>query len=224
MKEIEKEKARKLRQLGWSLGQIKHKLDVSKSSVSIWVRDIKLTSEQKQELSKKGLKKEIIEKRRETRLRREKAKRQIVIDRAKYEIKKPSREDLKLIGIALYWAEGSKTQRGVVQFSNSDPLAVKVMMRFFKEVCKVPKEKFRGHIYIHPHLSIKRALGHWHKISRIPKDQFFKTSTQKSRASKNKKDSLPFGTFSIEICDTKLFLTIKGWIEGVQENLLNMPG
>ncbi|NQV12858.1 MAG: hypothetical protein HQ530_00975 [Parcubacteria group bacterium] len=112
MKEIEKKKARKLRQLGWSLGQIKHELDVSKSSVSIWVRDIKLTSEQKQELSKKGLKKEIIEKRRETRLRRERAKRQIIIDKAKHEIENLSIKDLKYIGIALYWAEGSKTQRG----------------------------------------------------------------------------------------------------------------
>ncbi|NQV12859.1 MAG: hypothetical protein HQ530_00980 [Parcubacteria group bacterium] len=98
------------------------------------------------------------------------------------------------------------------------------MMLFFKEVCEVPKKKFRGHIYIHSHLNIKNALEYWHKISRIPKGQFFKTSIQKNRNKKSKKDSLPFGTFSIEICDTKLFLTIRGWIKGTQEKLLSTPG
>ncbi len=60
------------------------------------------------------------ERARETRLKREKAKRQVIIDKAKYEISALSKRELKLAGIALYWAEGSKTKRSLVQIANGD--------------------------------------------------------------------------------------------------------
>lgn len=217
MKAEKKKLARKLRKQGWSLNKIRHKLKVAKSSVSIWVRDIELTCKQKQELSKKGIKKEVIEKRRKTRLEKESAKRQIIIDKAKNELKYLSKRDLWLTGIALYWGEGAKTLRSHVQFSNSDPRSVQLMMQFFQKICNVPKNKFRGHIYLHPHLSTNRAKRYWHNITNIPLNQFYKTSKQQSRASKKKKDTLPYGTFNIEICNTELFLKIKGWIEKIYE-------
>jgi len=215
MKEREKKIARSLRGQGWSLNEIRQKLKVAKSSVSFWVRDIELTKKQKQTLSKKGVRKEVIERQRKTRLEREKAKRQIIIDKAKNEINSLSIKELKLIGIGLYWAEGSKLHRGTVQFSNSDPRLIQFMMKFFRRICKVPKKRFRGHISIHPHLDAKRAEKYWHKVSGIPLNQFYKTSKQQSRASKKTKDNLPYGTFSIQISITELFLKIKGWSEGL---------
>jgi hypothetical protein len=121
------------------------------------------------------------------------------------------------MGIALYWAEGSKSQRGTVQLSNSDPRLIQIMMRFFRKICEVPKEKFRGHIFLHPHLDTRKSKKYWHNITGIPLNQFYKTSKQVSKSSKGKKDTLPFGTFNIEICNTELFLKIKGWIEKVYE-------
>lgn len=217
MKPKKKKIARELRRRGLSLSEIRRRLKVAKSSISVWVRDIKLTKEQEKKLSEKGIKKEVIERRRKTRLKKESTRRQIIIDRARNEIKRLFVKELKLIGVALYWAEGSKTQRGTVQFSNSDPRLVHLMMRFFKSVCKVPSARFRGHIYIHPHLDDKKAKKYWHQISGIPLDQFYKTSKQQSKVSKGKKDSLPYGTFSIEISITELFLKIRGWIEGLSK-------
>ena len=217
MEADKKKLARELRKQGWSLNEIRYKLKAAKSSISIWVRDIELTSEQKQELSEKGIKKEVIEKRRETRLTRENARRQITVDKAKNELKGFSKRDLWLIGVALYWGEGSKTLRSGVQFSNSDPCSVQLMMRFFRKICKVPENKLRGHIHIHPHLNAKKAEKYWHNVTGIPLSQFYKTSQQQSKASKGEKDTLPYGTFNIEICNTELFLKIKGWIEKVYE-------
>ena len=217
MKSREREKARELRKQGWSLNEIRQKMKVSKSSVSLWVRDIELTKKQKQELSKKGIKKEVIEKRRKTRLIRENNRRQIIIDKAISEVKYLSKRELWLIGIALYWGEGTKTLRSGVQFSNSDPRTIQLMMQFFKKICRVPEEKFRGHVFLHPHLNTKMAEKYWHTVSGIPLDQFYKTSKQQSKASRGKKDNLPFGTFIIQICSTELLLKIKGWIEGVNE-------
>ncbi len=219
MKIKEKKLSRELRKQGWSLNEIRQKIKVSKSSVSLWVRDIELTKKQKQKLSKKGIKKEIIEKRRKTRLIRENNRRQIIIDKAKSEVKRLSKRELWLIGIALYWGEGSKTLRSGVQFSNTDPRNIQLMMQFFRKYCGVPKNKFRGHINIHPHLDEKKAKTYWHNISGIPFKQFYKTSKQQSKSSKKKKDTLPFGTFNIQICNTELLLKILGWIEGIYKSI-----
>lgn len=215
MKTLEKQKAIELRRQGYSINDIRRKLNVAKSSISIWVRDVKLNQKQKQYLAIKGFKSDIVEKRRNTRLVKENTKRQLIIDKAKQDIKNLSEKDLFLIGIIFYWAEGSKTRRGVVEFSNGDPNAIKVMMKFFRNICRVPKKKFRGHIHIHENLDIKKAENYWSVVSEIPLSQFFKTYNKPNKSSKGKKNSLPFGTFSIYVCDTELFLKIKGWIEGV---------
>ncbi|OGZ67129.1 MAG: hypothetical protein A3D34_02555 [Candidatus Staskawiczbacteria bacterium RIFCSPHIGHO2_02_FULL_33_16] len=220
MKLKEKNLALNLRKQGWSMNEIKDKLRVSKSSISLWVRNIKLTDDQKRALSQKGLTKESIERRRATRLSRENARRQIIVDAAREEIDTLSELELKLIGVALYWAEGGKTNRGSVQLSNGDPRIIRLMMKFFKKICKVPKEKFRAHIHIHPHLNIKKAENYWSSISGIPLNQFYKTYSKPNKASQNKKDSLPFGTFDIYVHSTELFLKIKGWIEGIYKNVI----
>lgn len=224
MKIEEKKLALNLRKQGWSMNDIKKELGISKSSVSLWVRNVELTKDQKQELSHRGIRKEVIEKRRETRLNRENARRQIIIDNARKDINSISINELKLIGASLYWAEGSKTKRGLVQLSNGDPKIIELMMRFFKEICEVPDAKFRGYIHIHPHLNIEKAEKYWSSASKISLNQFYPTYNKINKSSKNKKDTLPYGTFTIIICDTKLFLKIKGWIEGIYQNIVkNMP-
>ncbi len=220
MKIKERKLARELRSQGLSLNEIIAKTGFSKGSVSLWVRDIELTLEQKKQLSRKGRTKESIERRRTTRLGRENARRQIIVDNAKKEISNVSDQELKLIGIALYWGEGGKANRGSVQLSNGDPRIIRLMMKFFKRVCKVPKKKFRGHIHVHPHLNVKKAEGYWSTVSGIPLNQFYKTYSKPNKSSQSKKDSLPFGTFDIYVHNTELFLKIKGWIEAVYENII----
>jgi len=224
MKLKEKNIAIDLRKKGWSMNEIKRELGVAKSSISLWVKNIELTNSQKKELSNKGIRKETIERRRRTRFINENSRRQIIIDKAKEEINSPSLKELKILGAMLYWAEGGKTQRGLVRLSNGDPRIIEVMMEFLRKVCKVPEEKFRGHIHIHPHLNIKKAENYWSSISRIPLKQFYKTYSKQNKSSQNKKDSLPFGTFDIYVCNTELFLRIKGWIEGLYKNIINKPG
>jgi hypothetical protein len=91
------------------------------------------------------------------------------------------------------------------------------MMRFFKEVCKVPDEKFRGHVHTFSHLNAETAEKYWSEISGIPINQFYKTYSKPSIASLHKKDNLPYGTFQIYVCKTEIFLRIMGWIAGLKE-------
>lgn len=213
MKEKEKNQAIALRNKGCSMGEIAQKIGVSKSSVSLWVGKIQLTSRQRKTLSLKGHTKEAIENRRFSRLRNESAKRQVIIDIAQKQIEHLTEKELWIAGTMLYWAEGRKVGRGVVQFSNSDPEMIKIMMAYFRRICHVPEEKFRG--CIHPHLDYKKAEKYWSDIASIPLSQFYKTYRKMNVASKHKRDNIPLGTFDIYICSTELFLKIFGWVQGV---------
>ena len=218
MKVEEKRRAIILRKNGESIKQIARVLGVSKGSVSLWVRNIQLSDDIKRNLFLRGWTNEAVEKRRLSRLSNERKKKQDLIDHAGKDINHVSTYELKIIGATLYWAEGRKRgKNNVVGFSNSDPTIIQIMMKFFKEVCNVPKEKFRGHIHIHSHLNIKEAEKYWSAISLIPLKQFYKTYSKPSISSKGKMDSLPYGTFDIYVCDVKIFLKIMGWIKKISK-------
>lgn len=215
MKLEEKQKAIHLRKKGLSMKTIASQLNVSKASVSLWVRDIILTPEQISKLQKNSHTSHIIEKRRHTRLSNELKKRQVFIDKAKKDFTNVSKADLKIIGIMLYWAEGRKKGKRILSFANSDPDMIRIMMKFFKEICGVPDERFRGHIHTYSHTNIVKSEEYWSRVSGIPVAQFYKTYAKKSSASKDKRNTLPYGTFDIYVCDIKLFLHMMGWIEKI---------
>lgn len=221
MKRAERDKARELRSKGLSLNEIVRELGVSKASVSIWVRDVALSKTQRSKLTSRGFSVDAIEKRRINRIENTRLRHNAVIDLAKKDIAQITKKDLFLIGIALYWGEGNKSSKGAAGLANSDPLLIQMMMRFFREICGVPEAKFRGHIHTFSHLNVNSAESYWSKVSGIPKSQFYKTYSKPSIASKGKKDSLPYGTFQIYVCDTNIFLRIKGWIERLAELSMN---
>ncbi|HLC49263.1 MAG TPA: helix-turn-helix domain-containing protein [Candidatus Andersenbacteria bacterium] len=219
MKHIQKREAIRLRKKGWSINDIYKKLDVAKGTVSVWVRDVSLTPAQLQELAQRSHARSAVEKRRTSRLLNESNKRQLVVDNAKSDITQVTKSDLFLIGVMLYWAEGGKKQRGSVRFSNSDPLMIRVMMRFFRVICMVPEEKFRIHLHIHMHLDYQKAEKYWSKITGIPLNHFYKTYNAPNKGSQNKKDNLPNGTIQVYVSDTILFLKIQGWTAGIANKI-----
>ena len=217
MKAKERKLARKLRRFGWSVRSIAEHINCSKGSVSEWVHDIPLTSEQIEKLKSNQ------DKGRAKAANHPNSPKQVwakirddIISSALDDIPSNcSLDTLKVVGSALYWAEGYKAGVNMVNFSNSDPTMIALMMQFFKKVCGVNSTKFRGVVHIHPHLDRKKALVFWSKVSGIPLDQFHKTQLAISRASKHKRDTLPLGTFRIVICDARLQSRIKGWIKGI---------
>jgi hypothetical protein len=220
MKILERDMARALRRKGMSMNEIIQKTGYSKASVSNWTSDIILTKKQREKLSLKGRSMESIERRRKSRMLNEAKKRQITTDKAKEDFFDLSQRDLKIIGSVLYWGEGGKTKRGMARLSNSDPVIIKVMMRYFREICGVPDSKFRASVHTFTHANIEKTIGHWVGVSGIPREHFYKPYIKPSSASLNKRETLPFGTMDIYVCDTKVFLSIMGWIEKISEIIL----
>ncbi len=211
-----KDKAKELRRKGKSLNEIVNELGISKSTASIWVRDIKLKKSQAISLRNGSHRPEVVERRRVSRLFNEREKRQALIDIAAKDIKDISNKELQIIGTMLYWAEGRKRGQRIVTFSNSDPEMIRTMMRFFREICKVDEEKFRGGIHIHTNGNTIAAEKFWSQVAQIPLKQFYKTYAMNSSVSKNKTKTLPYGTLDVSVCDVKLFLKIMGWIEKIK--------
>ncbi len=219
MKVKEKKRARELRRAGWSVGAIAQKIRCSKSSISNWVWDIPLTAEQIEQLKSN-------QDRGRAKAARHPRSSQKKWENIRNSFKSVAKKDiprkytnklLKIVGASLYWAEGYAASRNSIIFANTDPNMIKLMMLFFRKVCKVPNSKFRGKISIHPHLNIKGAERYWSKISNIPLKQFNKPLLAISRSSQGKRDTLPVGTFRILIGDVYTCSKIKGWIEGLAD-------
>lgn len=216
MKTKERKEAILLRKQGESVGEIAKKLKVAKSSVSCWVRDVRLTQTQRERLNKNGHSIDAIEKRRIARLANTKIRREKMVAEAIDEVAEFSKQSLWCAGVALYWGEGGKTQQ-TVRLANSDPDVIKLIMKFFLRYSEVPKEKFRGHIHTFSHQNVDEALSYWTSVSGIPKQKFYKTYVKKSSASKDKRDTLPYGTIQVYVHDTNFFFRLMGWIEGLKK-------
>ena len=211
MNDGRREQAIQLRQQGLSINAIATKLKAAKSSVSIWTREVRLSDTQRVYLKNQSHTPASVEKRRQARLNNEAVRRNLAIRDAYLSVGSITNRELWLIGTALYWAEGGKTQR-TVRFSNGDPEMIKLMMRYFRESCAVPEEKFRGYIHIHDSLDHCAAEHYWSEVSSIPITNFYKTYRKPNPSSRGLRQTLPHGVFDIYVADVNLFLKIQGWI------------
>ena len=211
MKIGERQKAIELRKKGLTYADISKQLNVSKGSLSIWLQKIPymLTEETKQRRKIASINTARI-------LRQRKIQRTTNIKtEANCEIQDIKPEELKLLGIMAYWAEGSKTQDDLVKFTNTDPEFIRFALRWLREVCLVPEEKLRLHLRVHRDIDKERAEEYWSKITKVPKSRFFKTTIKTSGSNGRRHNKLSNGILSVVVCDTNLFYKIIGWIEGL---------
>ncbi len=214
-------KARKLRSNGLSIKNIEKKLGVSRSSVSLWVRDVRLTKKQIKKLyadKKTGsLKGNYIAS--QNKIKRTKKLVEKSTIEGKKEIGKLSFRDKFITGVAMYFAEGTKSS-GNVSFSNSDPRSVKFMADWFRTICKVPEEKFRCYLYIHDDLDEKKAKEYWSHLIRVPLEQFRKSYIVKNNTKRLRKVRHIYGVLKLTVSDANLSRKIAGWITALLENNL----
>ena len=120
MKLKKKIRAINLRKLGKSYSEIRKKVKVSKGTLSLWLRDIKLTPEQEKRLYVEKRQRNAYKLAKFNQKKRVKRIKQIN-NEAKKEFKFFIKNSLFLPGLMLYWAEGDKSEKGeVVKFTNSD--------------------------------------------------------------------------------------------------------
>lgn len=221
-KTLEKNKARKLRQKGKSINEIAKKLNIAKSTISFWCRDIQLGLKQIERLAKrqesgsyKGRMKFL------ERIRKERIKEVALLQKQGIkEIGKLNKRDLFISGIAMYWSEGYTYSSGdQVGFTNSDPKMILFILKWFKEICKIPIDRLTLQVKINKiHRNrVKKVENYWSKITGIPLTQFNKTVLVKTESKKIYLNyNTHYGTLRITVRrGTRLRRKINGWIEGL---------
>ncbi len=169
-KSLFKIEAHKLRKRGLSIKSIASRLNVSKNSVSIWCKDIKLTKKQQEKLVQNSGKGRLMG----AQINKKKKEQCIEFYRenGKKEIGKFSRRDFLIAGLALYWGEGSKTFK--LSFSNSEPSMIKFMFLWFKKIMKIKNQEFMPRIFINAihKPRIDKVIKFWSNFLKLPVEQF----------------------------------------------------
>ena len=204
-------RAVELRNNGLSYSEIRKSIDVSKSTLSLWLKDIGLTHEQKNRLTRLQATAYLGAKKIQA---RSLAHHKEIREAARKEAQGRLNDPFFIAGLMLYWAEGSKNA-GSVLFSNSDPEMIRLMMKWFRKFCDVPEKKFRIGFFIHS-LHIKENYSDfWSKITSLPLSQFNRPYVKPTIFS-IRKNKLYEGTCVIKIHNRDLLSRILGWIDGVK--------
>ncbi|MFJ3768297.1 hypothetical protein ACIPQJ_18165 [Streptomyces sp. NPDC090082] len=182
-----RERARDLRLRGWTYDEIRAELGCSKSSVSLWVRDLpkperKRTREEASEIARRGWDPVL--------LRREEERRAVKLTAAE-EVGTVSERELFLLGVALYWAEGTKdkphARRERVVFVNSDPGMVRVFTAWL-DLLGVGAERRRYAVMIHETADATAAEQFWGDLVGVDPSAFCKTTVKRHDPRTNRKN------------------------------------
>ena len=161
-------KARELRAEGKTYDEIEEALGVSRSSVSLWVRDLPRPPRRKPpEDRREYMEREHWAPRRE----RRELERQAVKDGAAAEVGRMSERELFLVGVALYWSEGAKdkpySRRECVTLINSDPGLIRVYLAWL-DLLGVDRSALRFRLSIHESADVAKAQEYWAALTGVP--------------------------------------------------------
>ncbi|WP_328944277.1 hypothetical protein OG259_24880 [Streptomyces sp. NBC_00250] len=173
-----RDRARALRLEGMTYDQIQVELGCSKSSISLWVRDLpkpepRYTDEERRARMNAGL-----------------ARLRATRDEQREETKRLAREsigalsdrELFVAGVALYWAEGAKdktySRRESLQFINSDPTVIALYLRWL-DLLGVTRDRLRLRVSIHESADVAGAERFWADVTGIESSTFRKATLKR---------------------------------------------
>ncbi|HEY7324083.1 MAG TPA: hypothetical protein VH520_04585 [Streptosporangiaceae bacterium] len=213
-------KARELRARGYSMLEIAAELGVSKSSVSLWTRDLprvgRISDEEIRYRKSANAKAfwAVESPRREMR-------RQAISDQAAAQIGQLTNREVLIVGAIAYWCEGTKNKPyrrdNRVIFVNSDPKLILFFLHFLS-VVGIERERIRCQVAIHESADVAGAQRFWQQLTGLPGEQFRRPVLKQHNPKttrKNTGDSY-HGCIAITVGKaTELYRQIEGWASAV---------
>ena len=209
---------------GYSHSEIRAEISVPKSTLSGWLRNVELSKRQEESIRKRGYSKSQNNRKgynlgEWNRLKRQ---REIVAIRrkAKREVKRMTSEQFFVSGLMLYWAEGNKSGKEV-RFSNSDPICIAFMMKWFRRTFKIGSDRFTLRIHFHQGQDEQSLRRYWAKITGLTQKHFRKGFC-KPPGTGHRKNYLQWGTITIQVTKgADLYHQMEGWREGLIEPIVS---
>ena len=221
MKSKEKTLAIKLRTQGKTYSEILKKVPVAKSTLSQWLGSIGLAAPQQQRITQKR-----IDAQRRGAASRRAAR---LFDAARLiqagveEVGALSARELWLIGVALYWAEGSKQREHMpstgIQFGNSDAHMLATFLAWLKRM-GVSKSAMTFELYIHETRRHDTAdfRRWWATELELPVSNIDRVYYKKGNPKTNRKTTgdLYHGLLRIKVKSSTTFnRKVSGWVAGI---------
>lgn len=172
----DKNRAIELRKSGLSYKEIQKTIIASKGVLSGWFRHLELSEKEVDNLHNNSqikqfngrIKASLTNKRK--RLEREKNANDFAKER--FDVLKG--DSMFLVGISLYWAEGSR-KTGNFQFINSDPDMIDFMYKWIQKYLKVEKESIKFRLFTHKVKDYEMHLPFWANLLNVESNTFQKT-------------------------------------------------
>lgn len=163
----------RLRLQGYTYGQIKRELNLAKSTLSDWLKNLPLSEDTIKRLSKnREIARDIrIERFRQTAKNKRLLRLTKLFNTQKKRLLPLSERELLMAGLFLYWGEGNK-QRGRVAISNTDPRVIQFAMYWMNKILKVPKHKMGILLHLYSDMDIQQETEFWAQTLGIPQEQF----------------------------------------------------
>ena len=223
----EKENAIKLRKQGKTYTDILRAIPVARSTLALWLKEVKLSKPERQRFT---------EAKRLASLRGGQVKRQQRIEKqskifleARSNIKSLASYELFLIGIVLYWAEGTKEKEyypgSQLQFSNMDPKIIRVFLAWLKKVCKISKNMIIFNIFLHQtHRNrVEQVREYWANQTGFPVTSFAIVYWKNNKLKTNRRnvEESYHGVLKIKVRrSSDLVRKVAGWSEGIFEKVV----
>jgi hypothetical protein len=162
---VEREQARRLRASGLPMAEIAARLGVSRSSVSLWARDVPFEPHPRGTGGRRRAPNAL--------QRRKQAEIDRLLAEGRDRLGRLSEREFLVAGVALYAGEGSKGD-GRLRFANSDPRMVAFFCSWLRRFFEVDESRLRVHLYLHQGLDLAASIAYWSALTGIPATQFLK--------------------------------------------------
>lgn len=209
-------KARDLRAQGHTYNEIAAELGVSKSSVSLWARDMPREGRLSEAEWRKRNADALASNWEALRTIRH-ARRHAARVRAVAEVGILSHREILIAGAVAYWCEGTKSKqyapRDRVTFINSDPQLIAFFLRFLA-VAGVSPDRLTCRVHIHESADVTGAQEFWRRITGLPADQFRRPTLKRHNPKTVRKNTGEdyHGCLIVDVRrSTELYRSIEGW-------------
>jgi hypothetical protein len=209
-------RARELRAEAWTLQEIADELDVSKSSASLWCRDVEFTP-QPRNRGHSGHKPHPLH-----------VKKLEEIERCRLEAEEIvgalSERDLLIYGLALYLGEGAKTEDSGFGLANTSAAVMVSFVAWMRQFFEIDEGRLRVRLYLHEGLDIDAATQYWSTLLRIPPDQFTRPYRPQPRASGEfRKSKYQYGCATVRYSDVTVHRRVMAMIDALTSRFV-IPG
>jgi len=232
LKKYKKNIAIDMRKRGFSYSEIENRISIPKSTLSFWLKGLKLTEEQAERLNKKRI--EAIRAGSKKRTARILEKIEEIKKSSAKDIKGISKRELWLMGIVLYWRDRSSSvvddynlKKGV-RFTSSNPDLIRLFLKWLQDIGRIKKGEILFDIFIDKDKkeSTEKSTHYWAGITNFPESSFSRIYYLKPRDGKVQDEEkrnykkAGFGLLRIRVCASSMLARqIYGWVEAIRKQL-----